>query len=117
MNKKSALVTAGGLTVSFVAGIAAVSFDWGLVGSSAATTASANASASPKALKPIVKHRTIVVHKKAPGPKPSATVARTVTLPAPTTVAPAPSYPVTTTGGSPIGGGDDSGDSEHGGDD
>jgi hypothetical protein len=38
MDKRSALVTAGGLTASFVAGIAAVSFDWGLVGSSCTVT-------------------------------------------------------------------------------
>lgn len=118
MDKRSALVTAGGLTASFVAGIAAVSFDWGLVGSSSATAA-APTSASPKALKPIVKHRTIVVHKKAPSPKPSAaTGARTVTLPAPAPTTVAPSTPVAKTSGSPAGAGDDGADSgEHGGDD
>jgi hypothetical protein len=116
MDKRSALVTAGGLTASFVAGIAAVSFDWGLVGASSATTAS-SASVSPKAQKPIIKHRTIVVHKKAKPSKAPSVGARTVTVPAPasaTTVAPAPSHPVTSTGGSPTTGGDD--DHEHGDD-
>jgi len=119
MDKRSALVTAGGLTVSFVAGIAAVSFDWGLLGASAPSAAAAPTSAGPKTLKPIVKHRTIVVHKKAPSPKPSAaTGARTVTLPAPAPTTVAPSTPVAKTSGSPAGAGDDGGDSgEHGGDD
>ena len=116
MDKRSALVTAGGLTASFVAGIAAVSFDWGLLGASAPSAAAAPTSASPKALKPIVKHRTIVVHKKAP-PKPSSPtgVARTVALPAPAPATVAPSTPVAKTSGSPAGGGDDGG--EHGGGD
>ena len=41
MNKKSALATAGALTASFVAGAAAVSFNWGL-GTTAATSAAAH---------------------------------------------------------------------------
>lgn len=115
MNKKSALVTAGGLTASFVAGIAAVSFDWGLLGTSAVAAAPTTAT-SPNPQKPIIKHRTIVVHKKAPAPKPSAaTGARTVTIPQTTTVA--PPAPVTKTSGSPTGGGDDGADSGQHGDD
>ena len=116
MDKRSALVTAGGLTASFVAGIAAVSFDWGLLGASAQSAAATPTSASPRALKPIVKHRTIVVHKKAPTPKRSAStgVARTVTLPAPAPATFAPSTPVAKTSGSPAGGGDDSGEHDGG---
>ncbi len=54
MNKRSALATAGALTASFVAGAAAVSFNWGL-GTSAATSAAApSATTSPKAVKPII---------------------------------------------------------------
>lgn len=120
MNKKSALVTAGGLAASFVAGVAAVSANWGLGSPAPAITAAAAAKpAPPKHVKPIVKHRRIVVHKKAPAPKgPSSappTGSRIVTV-APTTQTQAP--PVITTSGSHGGGGDDDhGDVGEGGDD
>lgn len=113
MNRRSAVLTAGGLAASFMAGAAAVTFNWGMGTSSASTVAAASGKAAPtKPLKPIVKHRTIVVHRKAPAP-PSATVApapagRTVVIPAPAPT-PTTSRSVTTTGGSPTA----SGESEH----
>src|SRR3954454_5605164 len=65
-NKRSAVLTAGGLAASFMAGAAAVTFHWGM-GTSAASTVSAEPgrAESPKPLKPIVKHRTIVIRRKA----------------------------------------------------
>ena len=120
MNKKSAIATAGGLVTSFAAGVAAVTFNWGLGSSTAATTSAAAApSASPAAkVKPIIKHRTITIHKKAPAPKPSASApAQTITL------ASNPVYshavaPVTHTSGSAAGGGEsEGGDRGEGGDD
>jgi hypothetical protein len=113
MKKRSAVVTAGGLAASFMAGAAAVTFNWGMGTSSASTVAAATGKAAPsKPLKPIVKHRTIVIHRKAP-PPPSVTTApapagRTVVIPAPAPTSTTPK-PVTTTGGSPIA----SGESEH----
>jgi hypothetical protein len=106
MDKRSALVTAGGLAASFVAGIAAVSFDWGIIGSSpsADVASAAQSSARPE---PIVKHRTIVVHRKAPTRGASPPVART-TSPHPVTVA--PPAPVAMTSGSHSGQGNDEGD-------
>jgi hypothetical protein len=82
MDKRSALVTAGGLAASFVAGIAAVSFDWGLLGSGTSAAAPARTHASPTPLKPIVKHRTVVIHKKSPASS-SPAGARTITIPRP----------------------------------
>jgi len=115
MNKKSALVTAGGLAASFVAGVAAVSANWGLGSPAPAITAAAAAKpAPPKHVKPIVKHRRIVVHKKAPAPKGPASSSpgsRTVTVAPPT-----PTPPVVTTSGS-HGGGGESDDRGEGGDD
>ncbi len=113
MNKKSAVLTAGGLATSFMAGAAAVTFNWGMGTSSASTVAAAPGVESPK---PIVKHRTIVIHRKAT-PPPSATtaaapVARTVVIPAPAPMS-TTSKSVTTTGGSPT----TSGESEHEGSD
>lgn len=113
MNKRSAVVTAGGLAASFMAGAAAVTFNWGMGTSSASTVAAAPSRvASPKPLKPIVKHRTIVIHRKAT-PPPSATTgsapaARTVVVPAPAPTS-TTTKSVTTTGGSPT----TSGESEH----
>ena len=113
MKKRSAVVTAGGLAASFMAGAAAVTFNWGMGTSSASTVAAAPGRVAPaKPLKPIVKHRTIVIHRRAPSP-PSVTTApapagRTVVIPAPAPTSTTPK-PVTTTGGSPIA----SGESEH----
>jgi hypothetical protein len=66
VNKKSAIVTAGGLAASFVAGAAAVSSGWGLGRSINASALGAGSLVSSAPLKPIVKHRTIVIHRKAP---------------------------------------------------
>ena len=114
-NKRSAVLTAGGLAASFMAGAAAVTFHWGMGTSSASTVAAAPSSVDPpKPLKPLVKHRTIVIHRKAPspsapsmatGPAPSA---RTVVIPAPAPTS-TTSKSVTTTGGSATTGGE----SEH----
>ena len=114
MNKRSAVVTAGGLAASFVAGAAAVTFNWGM-GTSSASTASAEPgrTQSPKPVKPIVKHRTIVIHRKATPPPSAATgavpAARTVVVPAPPASTSTTTKSVTTTGGSPTA----SGESEH----
>jgi hypothetical protein len=115
MKKRSAVLTAGGLAASFMAGAAAVTFNWGMGTSSASTVAAAPGRVEPpKPLKPIVKHRTIVIHRKAT-PPPSATTApapapagRTVVVPAPAPTS-TTSKSVTTTGGSPTA----SGESEH----
>ena len=89
MNKKSALATAGALTASFVAGAAAVSFNWGL-GTPTPSAGAATRAPASKPLKPIVKHRTIVIHKKSPA-SPSSAAPRTVVVSAPAaTVATAP---------------------------
>lgn len=107
MDKRSALVTAGGLAASFVAGIAAVSFDWGLLGSSssAGVATVAQSSARPE---PIVKHRTIVVHRKAHTTGTSSPVVTRTT---------SPHTPVATTSGSHSPGqGDDEGDDRSAGD-
>jgi hypothetical protein len=108
MNKRSAIATAGGLAASFVAGVAAVSFHWGL-GANQPDAVSA-AAVRPTATKPRVRHRTIVIHKKAPGGSPAP--ARTVVVPAPSRTT---SAPVATTGGSSVAGGerDDSDSMEH----
>ena len=117
MNKKSAIATAGGLVASFVAGIAAVSFNWGIGTPSAASTTSAPTGATTAPVKPIVKHRTITVHKKAPASKtsPSPAAPQTVVMAAqPAAVAPAP---VTTTSGSTAGGSEGDDGEREGGDD
>ena len=115
MNKRSAVLTAGGLAASFMAGATAVTFNWGM-GSSAASTAAAPGLESPKPVKPIVKHRTIVIHRKATPPlsatTASASAARTVVIPAPAPTS-TTTKSVTTTGGSPTA----SGESEHEGSD
>jgi uncharacterized membrane protein len=81
---------------------AAFSFNWGLGGPQAATAA---VGAPHRKVKPIVKHRTIVIHQKAPATSASAAVPRTVVLP---TSAPAlTTTSVTTTGGSPTATGDE----------
>jgi len=119
-NKRSAVLTAGGLAASFMAGAAAVMFHWGMGTSSASTVASAPISVKPsKPLKPIVKHRTIVIHRKAPSPPPAAATppaSQTVVIPAPA-VAPTTttSKSVTTTGGSATTGGEN--EHEHEGSD
>jgi len=119
-NKRSAVLTAGGLAASFMAGAAAVTFHWGMGTSSASTVASAPISVKPsKPLKPIVKHRTIVIHRKAPSPPPAAAAppaSQTVVIPAPA-VAPTTttSKSVTTTGGSATTGGEN--EHEHEGSD
>lgn len=118
-NKRSAVLTAGGLAASFMAGAAAVTFHWGMGTSSASTVASAPISVKPsKPLKPIVKHRTIVIHRKAPSPPPVAAppASQTVVIPAPA-VAPTTttSKSVTTTGGSATTGGEN--EHEHEGSD
>ncbi len=107
MNKKSAIVTAGGLAASFVAGIAAVSNNWGL--GSAKPVVNAVGPPAPHNVKPIIRHRRIVVHKKAPAPKgPSSSAApRTVTVPQPVQ---ATSPPVVSTSGSHAGGESDGGE-------
>jgi len=111
MNKRSAVLTAGGLAASFMAGATAVTVHWGMGTSSAATVAAAPGRTQPP-LKPIVKHRTIVIHRKASPPPPATTgvapAARTVVIPAATPVSTV-STSVTTTGGSPTA----SGESEH----
>lgn len=112
-NKRSAMLTAGGLAASFMAGAAAVTFHWGMGTSSASTVAAAPGRVDPqKPLKPIVKHRTIVIHRKATSP-PSVTTAPAPTAQTVVVPAPAPtsktSKSVTTTGGSPTA----SGESEH----
>jgi hypothetical protein len=119
MNKRSALFTASGLAASFAAGAAAFSVNWGLGTSNASTVAATTPTqtAAPK-VKPIVKHRTVVVHKEAPatpGIAGSPSVApQTVVVPAPApAVAPAaaPKPVVTHTSASPTAGGEqESGD-------
>jgi hypothetical protein len=114
MNKKSAVVTAGGLAASFVAGIAAVSFNWGLGTPSPSVVNAARPSPARKHVKPIVKHRRIVVHKKAPAPKgpPSPPGSRTISV-----APPAQTPPVVTTSGSHGGGGESDDGGERGGGD
>ena len=94
MNKKSAIATAGGLVASFAAGVAAVSLNWG-IGTGAATSAAATSpvpspSASPKAmkLKPIIRHRTITIHKKPHRSKPSGSGFVTLAAPSSSSFAP-----------------------------
>jgi len=112
MNKKSALVTAGGVAGSFIAGAAAVSFNWGMGTPAPAGTQAAATTPGRTHVKPIVKHRRIVVHRKASSSTGPATAgSRTVTLAPPTQ-----SPPAVTTSGSHGGGGE--GEHEHeGGDD
>jgi hypothetical protein len=81
MDKRSALLTAGGLAASFVAGAAAVSFNWG-IGIPQATTPAVGGLTIP--LKPVVKHRTVVIHKKAPSPPAGSVVVLTPAAPAQT---------------------------------
>lgn len=108
MNKRSAIATAGGLVASFVAGVAAVSFNWGLGTSSISATSASPA--IPAQVKPIVKHRTITIHKRDPASTPAP---QTVVLPGPGATS---SAPVAVTSGSHVaGGGED--DGEGGGDD
>jgi hypothetical protein len=103
MDKRSAIATAGGVVASFVAGVAAVSFHWGLGNS---TTSAAPASPAAARVKPIVKHRTVVVHRRA---KPTD-AGRTVVLPAPATSGSA----VTMTSGSHASGGENEIENEAG---
>lgn len=115
MNRRSAIATAGGVVASFVAGMAAVSLN---AGGSATTTAAAAArpAASPTArVKPIIKHRTVVVHKKAKAPAVAGSPGAIV-LPAPGS---ATRGHVTMTGGSAVGNAEPDEGSEHesGGDD
>jgi hypothetical protein len=113
MNKKSAIVTAGGLVTSFVAGVAAVSFNWGL-GRSTTTQAAAAVPKKTVPVKPIIKHRTITVHKKSPAPAGApAQAPRTVFVPPPAAASTTP--PVTSTSGSHGAGGDDGHESGDGG--
>ncbi len=109
MNKKSAIATSGGLVASFVAGMAAVSFNWGL--GTPVTSASSASPAAPTQVKPIVKHRTITIHKKDPAATPSP---QTVVLPSSGSTSTAP---VATTSGSHAGGGEGESEHEGGGDD
>lgn len=112
MNKKSAIVTASGLVTSFVAGVAAVSFNWGL-GHSTATQAAAVLPETNPSTKPIIKHRTITIHKKSPtSAATSAQAPRTVVMPGAGT---SMTSPLTTTSGSHGTGGDDSHESGDGG--
>jgi hypothetical protein len=111
MNKRSAIVTAGGLAASFVAGVAAVSANWGL-GTPSSSVVSATAPTTPKPVKPIVKHRRIVVHKKAPAPKGPPSPGPTIAVSGPTQTA-----PVVTTSGSHGAGGESDDGAERGGDD
>ena len=106
MDKRSALLTAGGLAASFVAGAAAVSFNWG-IGIPQANTAAAGDLTIP--LKPIVKHRTVVIHKKAPSPPAGSVVVLTPAAPAQTQT-----QAVVTSSGSHSAGGSEN---ESGGDD
>ena len=109
MNKRSAIATAGGLAASFMAAAAAVAFNWG-IGASTPTSVSAAASPSPKGVKPRVRHRTIVVHKKSPGSRRAS--GTTFVVPGPTRT---PSAAIATTAGSHAGGSehDDSDSQEH----
>lgn len=118
-NKRSAVLTAGGLAASFMAGAAAVTFHWGMGTSSASTVEAASSRVQPpKPLKPIVKHRTIVIHRKATPPPTTTTApapaARTVVIPAPAPTS-TTSKSVTTTGGSATTGGEN--EHEHEGSD
>lgn len=109
MDKKSAIATAGGLVASFVAGVAAVSFNWGM--GTPSTPASSVSPTAPTQAKPIIKHRTITIHKRDPASTPAP---RTVVLPAPSTSS---SPSVALTGGSHTAGGEDDGEHEGGSDD
>jgi hypothetical protein len=115
MNKKSAIATAGGLVASFVAGVAAVSFNWGLTRPTPVSQAASATSPVPAKVEPIIKHRTITIHKKAPTHEStSASGSRTVVLAA----APAPATaPVATTSASPVSGGESDDGEREGGDD
>jgi hypothetical protein len=109
MDKRSALFTAGGLAASFVAGAAAVSFNWGIAASDANTTATGGVSFP---LKPVVKHRTVVIHKKAPTATGAA--ARPVVVLTPAAPAQTQTSAVVTTSGSHGAG---NSENESGGDD
>jgi hypothetical protein len=85
MNKRSAILAAGGVVASFVAGAVSVSSGLGVGNSASATTPTTGPAAR---VKPIVRHRRIVVHKKAPAPGVSGAAGRTVVLPAPPSTAP-----------------------------
>jgi hypothetical protein len=65
MNKRSAILTAGGLAASFVAGVAVVSANLGL--GAPATSSTVVGGATSQSVKPIVKHRLIVIHRRSPG--------------------------------------------------
>jgi len=84
MNKRSAIVTAGGVVASFVAGVVSVSSGLGL-GNTATAATTPTTGPSPARVKPIVKHRRIVVHRKAPTPRATQGGPQTVVLPAPAT--------------------------------
>jgi uncharacterized membrane protein len=116
MNKRSAIVTAGGVVASFVAGAVSVSSGLGLGNSATAATApTAGPTAAP--VRPVIKHRRIVVHRKAPQPRATAGAPKTVVLPAPGSSA--ATAPVSMTSGSHAAGSgelDDATDIERGDD-
>jgi hypothetical protein len=113
MNKRSAIVTAGGVVASFVAGVVSVSSGLGL-GNTATAATTPTTGPSPARVKPIVKHRRIVVHKKAPTPKATQGGPQTIVLPAPATS----TAPISMTSGSHASGGEFENETEHeGGDD
>jgi hypothetical protein len=93
VNKRSAIVTAGGVVASFVAGVVSVSSGLGLGSAATAPTAPTTGPSAAQA-KPVIKHRRIVVHKKAPGRKAATGAPQTVVLPAPSTA------PISMTSGS-----------------
>ncbi|HEX2425049.1 MAG TPA: hypothetical protein VHM47_04110 [Actinomycetota bacterium] len=114
MNKRSAIVTAGGVVASFVAGAVSVSSGLGLGNSVTAATAAPTSGPTASRVKPVIKHRRIVVHKKAP--KARAAGPQTVVLPAPaSSIATAP---ISMTSGSHASGSGELDDAtESGGDD
>lgn len=116
MNKRSAIVTAGGVVASFVAGAVSVSSGLGLGNSATAASAAPTTGPTAARVKPVIKHRRIVVHKKAPQPKATAGAPRTVVLPAPGSSN--ATAPISMTSGSHASGGGELDDAtENGGDD
>ena len=85
MNKRSAILAAGGVVASFVAGAVSVSSGLGVGNSASATIPTTGPAAR---VKPIVRHRRIVVHRKAPASGLNGTAGRTIMLPAPSSTAP-----------------------------
>ncbi|MGZ4153384.1 MAG: hypothetical protein ACXVQ0_02765 [Actinomycetota bacterium] len=120
MNKRSAIVTAGGVVASFVAGAVSVSSGLGLGNSATAATTAPTTGPTAARVKPVIKHRRIVVHKKAPQATSTAGTPQTVVLPAPApSIAAGPSTgPVSMTSGSHAStSGDDTENDHEGGDD